>query len=211
MQVYCPYCNSLNNLKTVCTDCKKSTMSSYTDKCNYNRIKNSTAIVSNVNQHYSMNYDGTAVKRKSYDRYCMNCHKPFYYLSNLIVGDIVRLTFIIDSNSDRWKYEIIFVEDNSYYNVEHNYFTKECESILTPARKRKIQYGIDKSRLLNWEPLKEKNYFNYNIKWNIYILFNNEQTYSRGGYDEYPENWEIFIEPFIRVFKNNIFKKMKRV
>ena len=58
---------------------------------------------------------------------------------------------------------------------------------------------------------KEKNYFNYNIKWNIYILFNNEQTYSRGGYDEYPENWEIFIEPFIRVFKNNIFKKMKRV
>lgn len=158
-----------------------------------------------------MNYDGTAVKRKSYDRYCMNCHKPFYYLSNLIVGDIVRLTFIIDSNSDRWKYEIIFDEDNSYYNVEHNYFTKECESILTPARKRKIQYGIDKSRLLNWEPLKEKNYFNYNIKWNIYILFNNEQTYSRGGYDEYPENWEIFIEPFIMVFKNNIFKKMKRV
>ena len=39
MQVYCPYCNSLNNLKIVCTDCKKSTMSSYTDKCNYNRIK----------------------------------------------------------------------------------------------------------------------------------------------------------------------------
>ena len=45
MQVYCPYCNSLNNLKIVCTDCKKSTMSSYTDKCNYNRIKNSTAIL----------------------------------------------------------------------------------------------------------------------------------------------------------------------
>ena len=83
--------------------------------------------------------------------------------------------------------------------------------MLTPARKRKIQQGIDKSKLLYWEPLKEKNYFDYNIKWNIYVLFNNEQTYSRGGYDEYPKNWDIFIDPFIRVFKNNIFKKMKRI
>ena len=128
MQVYCPYCNSLNNLKIILVDSKKPTTSAtYTDGCNYNRIRNNTAILSNSNQHYSMDYDGRVVKRRSYDRYCMNCHKPFYYFSNLIVGDIVRLTFIVDSNSDRWKYEIIFDDDNSYYNIEHNYFTKECE------------------------------------------------------------------------------------
>ena len=206
--ITCPYCSSLKNVVIVCNDNIAPKISGYSVKCNQNRLKNNDAILSNWNLHYSKDYDGKIVKRKTYDRYCFECNRPFYYISNLIIGDIKELTFIIQTtNNDRWKYELHFTENNSYYNVDHNYFTKEYEASLTPARKRKILQGIDNSNFLNWKPLKEKNYFDYKIKWNVYIVFYNEQTYSRGGYDEYPNEWSIFIEPFIKVFKNEIFKK----
>ncbi len=209
MKVYCPYCSSLKNVAIVCIDSIAPKSSTYSSKCNQNRLKNKDAILSNRNIHYSKNYDGQIVKRKTYDRYCLECHRPFYYMSNLIIGDIKELTFIIETRDDRWKYDIYFDENNSHYNLDHNYFTKEYESALTPAKKRKILQGIDYSNFMNWKPLREKKYFDYKIKWNVYIVFYNEQSFSRGGYDEYPKEWSIFIEPFIKVFKNDIFKKMK--
>lgn len=207
MIVHCPYCSSLKNVAIVCVDSIAPRASSYAPKCNQNRLKKKEAILSNRNIHYSRDYNGKIVKRKTYDRYCLECHKPFYYMSNLIIGDIKELTFIIETNDDRWKYEIYFNEKQSYYNMDHNYFTKKFESSLTPARKRQILQGIDFSNFLNWKPLETKNYFDYKIKWNVYVVFYNEQTFARGGYDEYPKEWSIFIEPFIKVFKNNIFKK----
>ena len=203
MIVYCPFCSSIKNVSLISYETDKGKYSI----CNRNKIKSNSALYCNRNYHYMKDYNGKLVKKISYDRYCLSCHKPFYYMSNLLVGDIKQITFIIQTANDRWKYEINI--DNNNYNVDHNYFTKEIESTLTPARKRKILEGIDKSKLLYWKPLKEKNYFDYKIRWNIYITFNNEQTYSRGGYDEYPEEWSIFIVPFIKVFKNDIFKKMK--
>lgn len=211
MKIFCPYCSSTNTVPIVCTDNRKPTNSTYAIRCNQNRLKNNDAILGNWNIHYTKDFDGKVVKRKTYDRYCKSCHRPFYYLSNLLIADIKELTFIIETNSDKWKYEICFDEDNSFYNVDHNYFTKEFQASLTPARKKKILDGINKSNILNWKPMQEKNYFNYKIKWSVYISFYNEQTYSRGGYDEYPKEWELFIDPFIRVFKNDIFKKMKRI
>lgn len=209
MKIYCPFCNSINTLAIVCNDTIEPRNSTYAHKCNQNRLKNNDAILSNWNLHYSKDYNGKIITKKTYDRYCKDCKRPFYYISNLYISDISIFTFIIETGNDKWKYEICFDESNSYYDIDHDYFTKEYHSSLTTARKRKILEGIDKSKLLYWKPLKEKNYFNYNIKWNVYITFNNEQTFTRGGLDEYPPNWDIFIEPFKKVFKNDIFKKMK--
>lgn len=61
--------------------------------------------------------------------------------------------------------------------------------------------------ILKSEPQKQKNYFDYKIKWNIYVDYYDGQTFSRGGYDEYPKGCDYFIDPFIRLFKNNILKK----
>ena len=30
------------------------------------------------------------LREKTYNRYCMDCHKPFYLVSNLIIGDIIN-------------------------------------------------------------------------------------------------------------------------
>ncbi len=127
----------------------------------------------------------------------------------MIVSDIKILTFVIETSSDKWKYEIYFDRNNSYYNIDHNYITKSYKASLTPARRLKILEGIDKSKMLKWKAIKEGNKFDYNIRWNIYLEFYDGQTYNRGGYDEYPKNWSIFIDLFGRVFKNEIFKKMK--
>lgn len=209
MKVYCPYCNSLNNLQIVCNDSISPKESSYSDKCNQNRLKNNDAILSNWNLHYSKDYNGKTVKRKTYDRYCMDCHKPFYLVSNLIIGDIINITFIIETNSDKWKYDIHFDKNGDYYIIDHNYITKEYETSLTPARKRKILQGLDNSSFLNWKQFNQKGVLDFKIKWNVYITFYDGRVYNRGGCDEYPENWNLFIEPFIKVFKNDIFKSMK--
>ena len=210
MKVICPYCSSKNTVTIVCNDSITPKDSSYSKLCNQNKLKNEKAILGNWNYHFSKNYDGSIVRRSTYDRYCKDCNKPFYYLSNLIISDIKKLIFIIEtSENDKWKYEIFFNDNNSYYNVDHNYFTKEYNAVLTPARRRKILEGLDNSNFLKWEYLKDNKNLNYKIRWNVYAIFYDEQTYSRGGYDEYPNYWNYFIEPFIRVFKNDIFKKMK--
>lgn len=49
MKVYCPYCNSSNNLQIVCNDTISPKESSYSGKCNQNRLKNNDAILSNWN------------------------------------------------------------------------------------------------------------------------------------------------------------------
>ena len=46
--------------------------------------------------------------------------------------------------------------------------------------------------------------------WSVYVEFNNGQVLRKSGKDSYPEEWELFITPFIKVFKNEIFKKMKK-
>lgn len=211
MKRKCPFCLSDNTLAIVCNDSIAPKNSTYSDRCNQNRLKEKKAIMSNLNNHYSIDYDGTIIIRKTYDRYCKNCGRPYYYISNLYTCDIKELTFIIETKNDRWKYYICFDNDNSYYNIDHNYFTKEYHSSLTPVRKRKILEGIKNSKIFNWKPLDDKFDSDYYIKWGVFITFNNEQLYTRGGYDDYPCNWNIFIKPFISVFKNEIFKKMKNI
>ena len=153
MLVFCPYCSSTKTLAIVFNDSIAPKSSTYKEMCNQSKLKRKEAILSNWNVHYSKDYDGKIVKRRTYDRYCIDCKKPFYYISNLLVSDIKTITFIVEMGNDRWKYEIYFDEDNSYYNIDHNYFTKEQQSVLTPARRRKILEGIDKSKCLYWKPL----------------------------------------------------------
>lgn len=209
-KIQCPYCFSYKTLAIVCTDNIQPKESKYyKDKCNVKRIEKGEAILSNTNLHYSKEYDGKIIKRRTYDRFCSVCKKPFYYISNMILSDIKVLTFIIETSTDKWKYEIHLDEEKSYYNIDHNFITKSYMSSLTPARKRKILEGLDKSQILKSEPSKLKNYFDYKIKWNVYVDYYDGQTFSRGGYDEYPKGWNYFIDPFIRVFKNDILKKMR--
>lgn len=203
--VRCPFCYSQNTVPIVTSDTRVA-------KCYKSikeKLKDEEVVLSNSNAHYSLNYDGEVIKRNTYDRFCTKCKKPFYYFSNLIVSDIKVLTFIIETGNDKWKYEIHFDKNNPYYNIDHNYITKSNKASLTPARKFKILDGINQSDFLKWSPSKEKNYFDYKIKWNVYVDFVGGHTYNRGGCDEYPEQWHIFIDPFIKVFKQDIFKKMK--
>lgn len=210
IKIWCPFCYSSDTLAIVCNDKIPPKQSKYySEICNQKRLERNEAILSNFNLHYSQEYNGKVVKRRTYDRFCNNCGRPFYYVSNMIVSDIKILTFVIETSSDKWKYEIYFDRNNSYYNIDHNYITKSYKASLTPARRLKILEGIDKSKMLKWKAIKEGNKFDYNIRWNIYLEFYDGQTYNRGGYDEYPKNWSIFIDLFGRVFKNEIFKKMK--
>lgn len=208
-KVVCPFCNNKNTISIVCNDTIAPKESTYTQKCNVNKLKRGEAILSNQNHHYSLDIDGKVVFRRTYDRFCSDCNKPFYYISNMLVSDIKTETFIIESGSDRWKYIISFDKDNPCYIVEHNYITKEDHINLTPARKIKLLNGIKDSKVLNWKPQFGDNCFDYKIKWNIYFEFYDGQTIDKAGLDEYPEEWNIFIDPFIRVFKNKIFTKMK--
>ena len=90
MIVYCPYCSKTKTVAIVCNDTIAPKNSTYAVRCNQNKLKNKDAILSNWNIHYTKDYDGSVIKRKTYDRYCLECHKPFYYMSNLIVGDNER-------------------------------------------------------------------------------------------------------------------------
>lgn len=208
--VECPFCFSKNNKKIVYNDSIKPKNTMYAERCNVNRLKNNDAILSNIDIFISEEYDGSFIRRKSYDRFCLDCGKSFYLISNLIINDIKYFTFIIETKKEKWKYALCFERDNSYYNYDHNYITKSNLASLTPARKFKIQDGIKKSNLLKWNALYGNDVLNYNIMWSVYVEFNNGQVLRKSGKDSYPEEWELFITPFIKVFKNEIFKKMKK-
>lgn len=207
--VECPFCLSKNNKKIIHTDSISPKDSIYSKMCNVNRLERNEAIMGITNVHISVDYDGTFVRRRSYDRFCLDCNKPFYLISNLIISDIKFLTFIIETKKDRWKYTLCFDRNNSYYNVDHNYITKIQLASLTPARKYKIQNSIKTSNFIKWEAQSGKEKDEYKIKWSVYLEFYNGETLRKGGIDNYPPEWEIFIDSFIRVFKNDIFKMMK--
>ena len=81
-KIQCPYCFSYKTLAIVCTDNIQPKESKYyKDKCNVKRIEKGEAILSNTNLHYSKEYDGKIIKRRTYDRFCSECKKPFYYIS----------------------------------------------------------------------------------------------------------------------------------
>ena len=176
----------------------------------HKRLEEGIAIQGNYNYHYTLDYDEkTVIKKLSYDSFCKRCRKPFYYMSNLSVTDIRYLTVIIDTGRERWKYVINFNGDESYYSIDHNYLTKQYKTSLTPARRIKILDMISDTKFLNWKPLTGKNNLGYNVRWIIDIEYNNEQTFSRGGYDEYPPEWNDFMDAFYKIFKNDIFQKCK--
>lgn len=206
MKVFCPKCASFNTVQIVNFERNTSDVCLSADLRVSQKLKSGKAILANQNYHYTMDYDGKIIKRNIYDRYCKNCKTSFYYYSNLVVGDIIKFTIIMEINKDRWKYTIKFDKKYSTYSIEHNYFDIETNSILTPARENKILIGIDKSNLLKWKPMIEKNFFDYKMHWNIYVTFYNNDTFTRGGYDEYPKEWEILMQQLKKVFKNNIFK-----
>ena len=206
--VECPFCYSKNNKKIIHVDSILPKNSSYSKMCNQNRLERDEAIMGTSNFHMSIDYDGKVVRRRSYDRYCFDCNKPFYILSNFIIGDIKYLTFIIETKKERWKYLLCFEKDNEYYNIDHNYMTKVQMASLTPARKLKILNGIKKSRFLKWDAQSNK-VNSENIIWSVYLEFKNGETLRKGGKDKYPVGWNEFIDAFIRVFKNDLFKIMK--
>ena len=206
--VRCPFCSSKNNKKIVHTDSISPKESTYTKMCNVNRLERNDAVLGINNFHMTVDYDGSIVRRRSYDRFCFECNRPFYLLSNYIIGDIKYLTFIIETKKGRWKYSLCFDVEESYYNIEYNYITKANNVSLTPARKLKILNSIKNSNLLKWNSnFNNKN--SDNIKWSIYLEFINNEIIKKEGKDCYPEEWGIFIDSFIRVFKDDIFKSMK--
>ena len=78
MLVFCPYCSSTKTLAIVFNDSIAPKSSTYKEMCNQSKLKRKEAILSNWNVHYSKDYDGKIVKRRTYDRYCIDCKKPFY-------------------------------------------------------------------------------------------------------------------------------------
>ena len=141
-------------------------------------------------------FDGEKITATLYNKYCPSCGRYFHSIGKMAVIDIDKVILIYSIDNQLFRFDFNFFNNNkATYLCKHNYVTVEQEHALSQAERFNILTGIKKSKMNFWN--KEYNYNNsYKYNWIIKLEYHNGLSECYYGYDQVPNNWNVFISNF---------------